>query len=405
MIENSRRGFLKYGAAAAAASAAAAGTQLAGGTSALASPDPLPGRPPYPQVSWPEDVAEGADTPKLCQWISRNPSEETVRRWRQAGVTGALVTNPPPLPWSVETLRADRQRLEGLGLHITAYLIQVSQDIVRATAARDAAIEDIKQSVRAAGQAGIPVVEYNWYVHRLSEGYYEEIDETDRIGAGYTAFDANRLVDGVAVKDLPPLPGTPIFTREELWANYSHFLEEVVPVAEEAGVRLAIHPNDPPYQISRGNPQIMGSVPDWQRMVETVDSPSNGMTVHSGVTAEVGFDSVAFLRWMGKKDRINHIHYRNVRVDEPFVKYAEVFPDNGETDMFAFMRELVRSGYNLGVLAEHPRAMDFDRENGSITGQYAGVGGGGHGGELYDTGYARAMLQAALIMEGRRARG
>lgn len=391
MTDHSRRNVLKLSAAAAAASAAA--VHLPGSAAAEGRPGP------YPDVSWPGDVAEGPDTPKLCQWFSRNPDEATVRRWRQAGVTGALVTDPPPLPWSAETLRADRDRLESQGLHITAYLIAVSQSIVQGTAARDADMEKVIASVRAAGQAGIPVVEYNWYIHRLTEGYYEQIDESDRIGAGYTAFDADREVDGVKVKDLPPLDGTPVYTREQLWENYAYFLERVVPVAEEAGVRLAVHPNDPPYQVSRGNPQIMGSVPDWKRMVETVDSPSNGMTVHSGVTAEVGFDSVSFLRWMARKDRVNHIHYRNVVVEEPHVRYAEVFPDNGETDMFAFMRELVRSGYHLGVLAEHPRALDFDRENGSIGGQYADVGGGGHGGELYDTGYARAMLQAAMITE------
>lgn len=394
MTDHSRRSVLKLSAAAAAASAAAA--HVPGSAAA----DGRPG--PYPKVSWPGDVAEGPDTPKLCQWLSRNPDEATVRRWRQAGVTGALVTDPPPLPWSVETLRADRDRLESQGLHITAYLIAVSQSIVQGTAARDTDLENVIASVRAAGEAGIPVVEYNWYIHRLTEGYYEQVDQTDRIGAGYTAFDADREVDGVKVKDLPPRDGTPVYTREQLWENYAYFLERVVPAAEEAGVRLAVHPNDPPYQVSRGNPQIMGSVPDWQRMVETVDSPSNGMTVHSGVTAEVGFDSVSFLRWMARKDRVNHIHYRNVVVEEPFVRYAEVFPDNGETDMFAFMRELVRSGYHLGVLAEHPRALDFDRENGSIGGQYADVGGGGHGGELYDTGYARAMLQAAMITEKHR---
>jgi mannonate dehydratase len=399
-MENTRRDFIRQGASVAALSAA--GLAAAGGAASGAeTPGDLESRPfgkPYPDVRWPDEVREGPDTPKLCQWFSRNPNEATIRRWKQAGVTGALITNPPPLPWNVETLRADRARLESYGLHITAYLISVADSIVRNTSGRDLAIENVKKSIIAAGAAGIPVVEYNFYVHRLTEGYYEYIDE-ERGGAGYTAFDYHREIDGVPVKDLPPRPGTPLFTYEELWGNYEYFLQQVVPVAEEAGVRLAVHPNDPPAEISRGNPQIMGSVADWQRMVDTVDSPSNGMTVHAGVTPEVGYDAVDFLRWMGRRDRINHIHYRNVLVDEPRVKYAEVFPDNGVTDMFAFMRELVRHDYNLGVLAEHPRALDYDRDNDAIGGQYGPVGGGGHGGELYDTGYARAMLQAALIME------
>ncbi|MCI2423221.1 mannonate dehydratase [Saccharopolyspora sp. K220] len=359
---------------------------------------------PYPDVNWPDDVREGPDTPKLCQWFSRNPDEKTVRRWRQAGVTGALVTDTPPLPWGIDTLRADRTRLEALGLHVTAYLISGPESAILGTEDRDRDIDDIKRSLVAAGKAGIPVVEYNWYVHRLTEGYYELIDEDDRLGAGYTAFDYDREIDGVPVKDLPREPGTPEFSYDQLWEHYEHFLREVIPVAHEAGVRMALHPNDPPAPISRGNPQILGSVRDWKRMVETVDSPSNGMTVHSGVATEVGADAVDFVRYMGERDRINHIHYRNVLVDAPRLKYAEVFPDNGQTDMFAFMRELVRQGYHRGILPEHPRALDYDREHDEITGQYAKVGGGGHAGELYDTGYCRAMLQAALIAEGKAGR-
>ncbi|AUH42199.1 mannonate dehydratase [Streptomyces sp. CMB-StM0423] len=411
---SSRRSFLKRGSTAAAAAAIGASAGAAG--SAFAAPGQgggsgpgggPGGNAPFPQLNWPDDVREGPDTPKLCQWMSRRPSEATVRRWRQAGITGALVTDVPPAPWDAAELRADRERVEDMGMHVTAYLISAPDSVVRGEDGRDQAIEDMKTSLRAAGEAGIDVVEYNWYVHRLKEGYYEEIDETDRIGAGYTAFDLDHEVDGVKVRDLPRPDGVPAFTRDELWEHYEHFLREVMPVAEEAGVRMAVHPNDPPAAISRGNPQIMGSVADWKRMVETVDSPSNGMTVHAGVTAEVGFDSVDFLRWMSRKDRVNHIHYRNVRVDEPQVKYAEVFPDNGETDMFGFMRQLVRAGYPRGILAEHPRANDFDRENGSDqSNQYKDVGGGGHGMELYDTGYARAMMQAALIMErGRFGRG
>lgn len=398
-MSSTRRAFIKGSASVAAASAV--GITAAGEAAASQPPDPPRGKP-YPDVQWPDDVREGPDTPKLCQWFSRFPSDESVRRWRQAGVTGALITDPPSLPWDAETLHADRDRLDSNGMHVTAYLISAPDSVIHGSDGRDEAIALIKESLTAAGRAGVPVVEYNWYVHRLLEGYYEIIDNEDRLGAGYTGFDYNREVDGVPVKDLPRESGTPQFTYEELWENYEYFLREVIPVAEEAGVRMAVHPNDPPAPVSRENPQVLADVDDWKRLVETVDSPSNGMTCHSGVFTEVGHDAVEFLRYMGNKDRINHIHFRNVRVEEPDVKYAEVFPDNGETDMFAFMRELVRQGYDRGVLAEHPRAIDYDREHDEIGGQYADVGGGGHAAELYDTGYARAMLQAALITERHR---
>lgn len=397
-MSDTRRDFLRKGAAGASvAAAAAAGITTAGSASAEAAVGNRAKR--YPDVSWPDDVQEGPDTPKLCQWFSRFPTQDEVRRCRQVGVRGAVVTETPELPWDVETLRQDRYRLESNGMDLTCYLIEAPGSVIRGTAGRDRAIQQLKQSVAAAGEAGIQVVEYNWYVHRLSEGYYEIIDEDDRLGAGYTGFDYNRLYEGVPVRDLPREAGTREFTKEELWDNYEHFLKEVIPVAEAAGVRMAVHPNDPPAKVSRGNPQVLASKEDWIRMVETVDSPSNGMTAHVGYFAEMGVDDIEFLRYLGRKDRINHVHYRNVRVDEPGVKYAEVFPDNGDSDMFGFMRELIRQGYNRGILAEHPRALDYDRENGAISGQYAEVGGGGYGGDLYDFGYARAMMQAAMVVE------
>jgi mannonate dehydratase len=97
----------------------------------------------------------------------------------------------------------------------------------------------------------LPVVEYNFYAHRIVEGYCEE---TGRAGAGNTSFDYER------VKDLPPLPQEGVHTVEEMWTNITYFLKAVIPEAEKAGVRMALHPNDPPSPISRGSGQIMGTI-------------------------------------------------------------------------------------------------------------------------------------------------
>jgi mannonate dehydratase len=172
-----------------------------------------------------------------------------------------------------------------------------------------------------------------------------------------------------------------------MWANVTYFLKAVVPVAEESGVRLALHPNDPPPPISRGSGQFMGSLEGWKRLIEIVSSKSNGITFDCGVTRELGEDPVAVCRYFGSRDRINHVHFRNVRTVRPREKYTEVFPDEGEVDMFAVMRELVRQKYPRLVYPEHPRRLDADRDqpnNGSYTGW------------VYNVGYARAMLQAAL---------
>jgi mannonate dehydratase len=250
---------------------------------------------------------------------------------------------------------------------------------------RDAEIQKVQQSIRAAGAAGVPVVEYNFYAHRLVEGYYAE---TGRAGAGLTAFDYNR------VKDLPPLPDEGAHTLEEMWINITYFLKAVVPVAEQAGVRLALHPNDPPAPISRGSEQIMGNLAGWKRLIEIVPSKSSGITFDCGVTQELGEDPVEVCRYFGSRDRINHVHFRNVRVETPREKYTEVFLDEGQVDMFAVMKELVRQKYPRLIYPEHPRGLDADREVAGFKSHYPG--GGSYVGYTYNVGYTRAMLQAAL---------
>jgi mannonate dehydratase len=182
-----------------------------------------------------------------------------------------------------------------------------------------------------------------------------------------------------------------------MWANVTYFLKAVVPAAREAGVRLALHPNDPPAPISRGSGQIMGTVAGWKRLVSIVDNPANGITFDCGVTREMGEDPVEVLRYFGSRDRINHMHYRNVRVVKPYERYTEVSIDEGQVDMFAVMKEVVRQKYTRTIYPEHPRGLDYDREFVKATGGIRGYpGGGGYAGTVFCVAYARAMLQAAL---------
>ncbi|MGH9308487.1 MAG: mannonate dehydratase, partial [Vicinamibacterales bacterium] len=164
--------------------------------------------------------------------------------------------------------------------------------------------------------------------------------------------------------------------------------------AEKANVRLALHPNDPPVPLSRGSEQLMATVDHWKEYLGLVESPFNGMTFDCGVTREMGEDPVAVCRYLGERDCINHVHFRNVVVRKPYVDYTEVFLDNGQVDMFAVMKELVRQKYPRWIYPEHPRAIDVDRAAGPIRNQYPG--GGGFAGEIYNVAYTRAMLQAAL---------
>jgi mannonate dehydratase len=366
------------------------------GGAALASSAP---RPAAAVDNWPLEEAPG--TPKICLGIG-HIDERTMREMKQLGVNYVIpgwsgysgrermLRGGPRIPWQESELRSLVDALTSGGLTVANLMITGFPNAIYGRPGRDEEINKVQASIRVAGRVGLSVVEYNFYAHRIVEGYYEE---TGRAGAGYTAFDYDK------VKDLPPLPNEGAHSLDEMWNNVTYFLKAVVPVAKESNVRLALHPNDPPVPISRGSGQIMGTVEGWKKLVDIMPSPYNGITFDCGVAREMGHDPVEVCRYFMQKDCINHVHYRNVRVRKPYEKYTEVFIDEGQVDMFAVMRELVKLKYPRFIFPEHQRALEADKDESSTTSsgfksQYPG--GGSYAGYAYNVGYARAMLQAAM---------
>ena len=343
-------------------------------------------------AGFPAFTQEGPDTPKLCLEINGvlaagHLDETGMRRVKQLGVNHVAMGGPT-IPWEESQIRALVESLKSGGLTLGNLMVSGFPNTLYGRPGRDEEIEKVQQSIRAAGAAGVPVVEYNFYAHRLTEGYYAE---SGRAGAGMTAFDYSR------VKDLPPLPDEGAHNLREMWQNITYFLKAVVPVAERSGVRLALHPNDPPAPLSRGSQQIMGDLAGWKHLIEIVPSKSNGITFDCGVTQELGEDPVEVCRYFGTRDRINHVHFRNVNVRTPRERYTEVFLDEGQVNMFAVMKELTRQKYPRLIYPEHPRGLDVDRE---ITGSKSYYPGGGtYTGYAYNVGYTRAMLQAAMACQ------
>ncbi len=366
------------------------------GAAALATPASSAATMPAPRF-------EGPGTPKICLSLADGAgglpqngnanSEAAMRRIAQLGVSSVL-TNGPRIPWNEKDLQEQVEHIKSNGLILGNLFIGGFNNAVYNRPGRDEDIGKVIQSIRAAAQVGIPVVEYNWYAHRATEGYFEE---TGRAGAGLTGFDYEREIEEngtkTPFKNLPAKPNEGTHTLDEMWANITYFLKAVIPEAQKAGVRLALHPNDPPAPVSRGSQQIMGSVEGWKKLIEIVNSPSNGITFDCGVTREMGHDPVEVCQYFASRDRINHVHFRNVRVKKPYERYTEVFIDEGENNMFSIMRELVKHKYARLIYPEHPRALDYDRDRGPIRGY---PGGGGYAAYAFNVGYARAMLQAAL---------
>ncbi len=209
-----------------------------------------------PLPSFAAVVAEGL--PKLCLGVgdggltAGSIDVAGMRRVKQLGVDYVL-TGGPPIPWQEADVKARIDKLKNGGLTLFNMMIVGYPKTLLGQPGRDEEIEKVIASIRAAGRAGLPVIEYNFYAHRLVEGYYEE---TGRAGAGLTAFSYAR------VKDLPALPAEGIHSIDEMWQNVTFFLKAVVPVAEQAGVRLALHPNDPPTPLSADQARSWGPLRD-----------------------------------------------------------------------------------------------------------------------------------------------
>ncbi len=410
---------------------------------------------PEPRA-WP--IEEGPDTPKIClapgdgggtlpvtvQPSGRGaggqyggfltPQPEVAssslaagyHRIRQLGVTHLLgVGISGGMPWTVEAIRSTIETAKASGLVAYNAMINVPSSVLYGKESRGRDMEPFLASIEAAGKAGLPVIEYNFYAHRAIEGYYETVG---RAGTGYTGFDYDLelLIDEngsivqpilrdeqgqitpetlakfpdakrVKFRDLPALSNEGAHSLTEMWDNITWFLKAAIPAAEKAGVRMALHPNDPPAPISRGSQQIMGTVAGWKRFIEIVDSPANGITFDCGVTREMGDDPVATAEYFAGRKRINHVHYRNVQVVKPLEKYQEVFIDAGMADMFGVMKALIRNQYTGTIYPEHPRALDADRDRVAPGGRLPGYpGGGGYTGITYSVAYTRAMMQAAI---------
>ena len=196
-------------------------------------------------------------------------------------------------------------------------------------------------SIRAAGRAGLPVVEYNFYANRLMEGYKEE---TGRAGAATrrTTTRCRRTCSRRKASARTPAPSS---------SNApSTFSRRSCPRPRRPTSAWRSIPTIRPCRSAAAPSRSWPRSRTGRSTSKLVDSPFNGMTFDCGVTREMGEDPVAVCRWLGERDRINHVHFRNVVVRKPYVDYTEVFLDDGQVDMFAVMRELVRQKYPRGDL-------------------------------------------------------
>jgi mannonate dehydratase len=173
-------------------------------------------------------------------------------------------------------------------------------------------------------------------------------------------------------------------SEAELWENLQHFLDEVVPVAEEAGVDMALHPDDPPLSPIRGVPRLVTSVEHYDRILEMYDSPNHGVTFCQGNFAAMGADIPGAIRRFG--DRIHFVHFRDV--DGEADSFVETWHDDGPTDMRAAMDAYRDVGFDGPIRPDHvPKMLEEDDRDEAMSG-YTDMG------RLFAVGYIRGLLES-----------
>jgi mannonate dehydratase len=300
------------------------------------------------------------------------------RGWGPAG--------DPDHIWTVAELTALRRDINAAGLQLEAienFDPAHWHDVLLDGPLRDQQMENVKTIIRNLGEAGIPIMGYNFSLAgvcgrvsgpfarggALSVGVDGPFDEPMPKGMVW-----NMIFDADAGKGVE----API-TSEELWRRVDHFLEEVLPVAENAGVRLAAHPDDPPLPVLRGQPRLVYRMDLYQRLLDLHPSPCNALEFCIGSLAEMpDGDLYSAVDQYSRQRRIAYIHFRNVRGKVPH--YRETFVDDGDIDMFRVLAILRQNGFEGVLIPDHTPQMT--------------CGAPWHAGMAYALGYMNAALTA-----------
>jgi len=282
-------------------------------------------------------------------------------------VVSALYDVPVGTAWPQDRVNHLRDQVAAAGLQLSVIeSIPVHEAIKLGREGRDRAIDAFCKSIERVGNAGVEVVCYNFMP--VVDWTRTTTDAPLPDGSTTLAYDHEALGDVDSIEELSDLPGwlaayEPKELRafmaayddvgpEALWANLEYFLERVVPVAETAGVQLAIHPDDPPWPLF-GLPRIVTSGDALARITRLVDRPANGVTLCTGsLGADPEQDLPAIARRLG--DRVHFVHARNVAVTGPKQFHETAHPD-GDVDFQAVLRALNDIGFDGPLRPDHGR--------------------------------------------------
>lgn len=287
------------------------------------------------------------------------------------GIVSAIYDIPVGEEWPREKIRELKNSIEKYNLKLSVIeSVPVHEDIKLGKDTRDKYIQNYINTIRNLGAEGIKVICYNFMpvfdwtrtdlAHQLPDGSNalifdeEQVKKMDPVtgelslpgwDSSYTKEDMKSLLGEYADID-----------DEKLWANLEYFIKKIIPVAEEADVKMAIHPDDPPWSIF-GLPRIITNKENLERFINLYDSPNNGLTLCAGsLGASSDNDTPSLLRYFLEKQRVNFVHARNVKITGPHsFEEASHLSSDGSIDMYELMKALSDNNYTGPIRPDHGR--------------------------------------------------
>ena len=308
------------------------------------------------------------------------PSPEFLKFAKEYGATDILLNQNSDKDnhlldhnnrWELKDLVSLRRTVESYGMKLSALQnvpTKFYDHIMLGGPKRDEQIENMIYTIRNIARAGIPIFGYNWMPSQVWRTKPEYI----RGKAEATAFDYS------VAKNLP-LTHDREYTEEEMWQNLEYWIKIITPIAEEEGIRLGIHPCDPPVPILGGIPQLMRSFDAYKRLIEIYPSDSNAIEFCQGTFAEMNDDIYEMIRYFGERKKILYVHFRNVSSQVP--KFHEEYVNTGYVDMHRAMKIYKEVGYDSFFIDDHVPSTFQDTQF-------------GHRGRAFAMGYIQALIES-----------
>ena len=282
--------------------------------------------------------------------------------------------------WDFMDLLNLRQRIEDFGLKLEAIEnvpYRFYDKVLIGAEGRDQQIDNYCETLQNLGRAGIRTLGYHFCPNLV---WRTSTSRPARGGAGVTAFNLEdaRLAPNTHGREIG---------ASEMWDNYSYFITKVLPAAEEAGVRMSLHPDDPPVPMLGGVARIMNSLEGFRRALSIGDSPNNGLTYCVGTWGQMGGTVVyEALDEFTKSNRVCYLHVRNIKGSVP--NFAECFVDEGDIDLVKILRILHRNNFAGFLIDDHVPQMSGDTP-------------WGNRGRAFSTGYLSVLCRGIEAIESR----